>query len=77
MPHLAYRFEQDNPNRRGQVQAARPSHRDREQIFGMRRQERFRQTFCLSAEDQKIAGPELNVVVSAPGFGRQEKETRA
>src|SRR5438067_3249789 len=77
MPHLAYRFEQDNPNRRGQVQAARPSHRDRQQIIGIRRQERFRQTLCLSAENQKIAGPERNVVVSALGFRREEKEARA
>ena len=75
-PHLAHRLEQDNSHRCSQVQTARPPHRNREQFVGVGREQTFRQAFGLASEDQKIAGPEMNIVVSALRFCGEEKETR-
>ena len=74
MAQLAHRFEQNNADCCGEIQTPRSLHRNREQVFGVRREQTFRQPFGFAAEDQKIAGAKGHLVIGPPGFGRKEKE---
>jgi hypothetical protein len=74
MAQLAHRFEQNNPDRRRQVEAPRSPHGNRQQLFGVLRQQGLGQAFGFPAEDQKIAGLERHVVVGAIRFCREKEE---
>ena len=52
---LPNRFEENDGDCSGEIEAARAVHRDCEQILGMGAQECLGQTFGFTAEDEKIA----------------------
>ena len=70
---LANGFKQYNRNGSGQIQRTRPVHRNRETRLAVLRQQAFRQSFCLSSENEEIAIAKIDVVVRAPGLRCQEK----
>ena len=73
---MAHRLEKDNRDRVCQVQAPRPLHGNREQLFGVSREQRFGEALRFASENQKISWPEADVVVGAVRFRREKKQLR-
>ena len=72
---LAHRLEQHNCNSGGEVQAARPVHRDADAAINVGGEQILRQPLCLAAEDEKIILPKRHIVIGTFGFRRQKKIT--
>src|SRR2546423_2688612 len=71
---LPHRLEQDNANGGGEIQTARATHGNGEELISMRRQQTLRQALGLPAKDKKIVAAKTHVVIGAVRFRCQEKE---
>src|SRR6516164_2350497 len=74
---LANGFKQYNCDCGGQIQRARPLHRDHETSVLVLRQQTFWQSLCFSSEDEIIAVAEIDIIVRALGLCCQEKIARS